>query len=304
MKSGSAAVVVSHNSSAAALSLAHELVNQNLSQVIIVDVGSSAPAKEELRRAILPSHVARTYIEENVGFGSAVNTGVSKLEEWDQVLICNADIELSPGCVDQLTESARAMPNTIISPIILTGSRERPVYWFYGARFVPSRGSIRMLSKGRRANLKEEGFLFTNFAPATALLVPRGVFNQIGGFREDLFMYWEDADFAIKAADADTRIVCDLGATVWHEVGGSSPKANRGSRSVGYYYYIQRNRIIVFRSRYGLFRLFLGWGLLQAFYPFWNILSKDREDAFRKIAASVAGIADGIRGVRGRWSGG
>lgn len=299
MTHGLAAIIVSHNSSEAAINFARQLVDQHVEQIVIFDSGSNPREKQKLSLFDPPQQVFVEFSEDNVGFGSAVNLGISQLQRWDRVLICNADLDLSPGCVSRLMGSARIMPTAVISPTILTGSKVAPIYWFRGAKFLPSRGYLRLLDKGKKTVGQASGYLATPFAPATALLVPRSLFEQLEGFREDLFMYWEDADFSLRAKEAGAQIICDLEATVWHEVGGSEPKTTKNSRSSAYYYYLQRNRLLVFGPRYGVLAMFWGTGFLQTVFPFVNIALRDREGFFSKIRASFQGVLDGLRGVAG-----
>lgn len=294
------AVVVSHNSSRAAIKLVAQLTQQGVGEVVVVDSGSSA---KELRTLCAISGMQGFQLEcikQNVGFGTAVNVGVAKLSKRLLVLICNADIELEDGFAERIVRTANSGPGVIVSPRILSGDREDPVYWFRGANFVSSRGYLRHKSKGLRPSRADKGLIETQFAPATALLVPRQLFERVNGFREDLFMYWEDADFSLKTSEAGGRMVCDLEATVWHEVGGSEPKLTRGARSPGYYYYMQRNRLLVFGPLFGVARMFWGRGLLQVLYPFLNIVVRDRGEFIKKLRASFLGILDGLSGVAGR----
>lgn len=295
-----AGVIVSHNSSEAALQLSRQLIGQGAREVILLDTGSTAEQRKMLSGSALPAGIRLKIIVENIGFGLAANRAVSLLRESSYILICNADVELGVGSVRRITESAGRNPDAVITPLILTGDRRTPVYWFRGASFTPSRGYVRHLAKGKPAGEREKGLLSVSFAPATALLVPTGLFSRLGGFREDLFMYWEDADFSLKAIDFGVGIFCDLEARVWHEVGGSEMKTTPQSRSASYYYYLQRNRFLVCGSRYGALPMFLGRGWLQMLWPFANILLRDRTNLLLKLRASLRGVKDGVRGISGR----
>jgi GT2 family glycosyltransferase len=59
------------------------------------------------------------------------------------------------------------------------------------------------------------------------LMVRREAFQQIGGFDEDLFMYFEDKDLCKRLGEAGWKVVYQPGTTVVHLLGRSAgPIAN------------------------------------------------------------------------------
>jgi N-acetylglucosaminyl-diphospho-decaprenol L-rhamnosyltransferase len=52
----------------------------------------------------------------------------------------------------------------------------------------------------------------------------RDVFNRVGGFDEGFFLYWEDADYCSRVADAGFRRVYLPSVTVRHEAGRSTER--------------------------------------------------------------------------------
>src|SRR5262249_24325724 len=54
------------------------------------------------------------------------------------------------------------------------------------------------------------------------LLVPKGTWNALGGFDPRFFMYGEDADLALRAAEAGLRPIVTPDSVITHEVGASS----------------------------------------------------------------------------------
>jgi GT2 family glycosyltransferase len=54
------------------------------------------------------------------------------------------------------------------------------------------------------------------------MLVPRAVFDQIGGFDEGYFLHAEDFDLCRRVRDSGFRVACDNSITVKHGKGGSS----------------------------------------------------------------------------------
>jgi GT2 family glycosyltransferase len=80
------------------------------------------------------------------------------------------------------------------------------------------------------------------------LLLDRAVWEDLSGFDEDYFLYWEDVDLCIRAAAMGSELVVEEGATASHEEGGTqaTPKASLvgNPKSRTYYYYNTRNRLV------------------------------------------------------------
>ena len=83
-----------------------------------------------------------------------------------------------------------------------------------------------------------------DWVAGTIMLIRRDCWEKIGGFDEDYFMYWEDADLCFRAKKAGFRTVYFPGSYIVH-VPGSSAKKNR-SKTIRWfhdsaYLYIAKN---------------------------------------------------------------
>lgn len=58
--------------------------------------------------------------------------------------------------------------------------------------------------------------------PGCAMMVPRHVWEELGGYDENFFLYWLDTDFCWRAWYRGWKVVEDLQAMVHHEEGGST----------------------------------------------------------------------------------
>ena len=77
------------------------------------------------------------------------------------------------------------------------------------------------------------------------MLVRKEFFENIGYLNEDLFLYWEDADFCMRAKDKGFGVFYNPETYVWHKVSISSG----GSGSASNDYFLIRNRFY-FALRY------------------------------------------------------
>jgi hypothetical protein len=123
-----------------------------------------------------------------------------------------------------------------------------------------------------------------------------GTLTALGGFREDLFMYWEDVDLSLRAsADGRPLITCS-GAVVWHLEGGSSGEGS--GRSALYYRYTARNRIVVSAPCTSAVRILLGPGAAVSARSLAAPLLRERHRRVAKTMAAGRGMLEGLAAVR------
>ncbi|MFN0159027.1 MAG: glycosyltransferase family 2 protein [Bacteroidota bacterium] len=82
----------------------------------------------------------------------------------------------------------------------------------------------------------------TGWITGACMMVRRSAFEQIGGFDEKMFMYYEDKDICKRIAEAGWQVVYYTGTTVVHLLGGSAASlqhglVNRRYRTSQVYYY-------------------------------------------------------------------
>ncbi|WP_104082409.1 glycosyltransferase family 2 protein [Cryobacterium sp. Y11] len=195
-------------------------------QVIVAD-NKAVPASPDVARISRLAGAEYLPLKSNRGYGHAVNAAVQGLAndiEW--VLVSNPDIVASPGAIDMLVEHIAADPSIgAIGPRILTSSGE--VY--PSARGIPSlRTGIghglfanlwptnpwtRRYLKADGSDLKQRdaGWLSGAF-----LLVRRSVLDELDGFDEGYFMYFEDVDLGYRMGKRGLRNVYEPAAVVTH----------------------------------------------------------------------------------------
>lgn len=176
----------------------------------------------------------------NLGFGTAANRGVSALRsDVEFVLIANPDVVLHAGSVDALLRAARRHPEAgTLGPAI-----ETPEGVLY-----PSARRLPTLSLGAghavlgwlwprnpwtrqyRAESDEVRERAAGWLSGSCLLVRRTAFDQVGGFDERYFMYFEDVDLGARMERAGWQNVYVPDAVVTH-VGGHATQ-RQGARMV------------------------------------------------------------------------
>ncbi|WP_176445725.1 glycosyltransferase [Blastococcus mobilis] len=275
-------------------------VQAGVASVTIVSNGDS-----EKGHAALTKHLASLKIPtrlyragKNLGFGAAANRAFALADPPDRdfVWLLNPDVVVAPDSLQRLVTATLDKGASLASPMIEhgMGSSRRP--WFAGGFVDVRRGATVHLTaieaggtSGRPPNSR------TPFITGAAPLVRSSAWRELGGFREDLFLYWEDAELSMRAHAIGMGITTVNGSTVWHRVGGSH--AGRG-RSPLYYHYMQRNRLRVCSSRpRDLIGLLCGPGLQETVRYLWRPIRHEPEERVVKFFASFGGLMRGILDV-------
>ncbi|MBP2437066.1 glycosyltransferase family 2 protein [Microbacterium amylolyticum] len=291
------AVVVNYQSSDYVRACLNSLALAGIDRVSVVDNYSTAHERLAIEEVIRqsPIEAAFTPLEENIGFGAGVNRGFAALGSTpeDLVWIVNPDAEVNSDALSSLAGRIVDGDADIVSPLILTGSRAQPVVWFGGGSIIESEGRTKHVHFGERLD-GLTGLTPADFLTGAAPMMRSRVFDQMGGFREDLFLYWEDADFSRRAAAAGLRLAVDLDAHIWHAVGGSG---DRSGKSAVYYYHMQRNRMLVAAPWTSRWNLLLGRGLKETLKLSLRPL-KEPQARLVKLKSGFRGLRDGFRRSR------
>jgi len=184
-------------------------------ELLVVDNGSSDGSLAYLEREGVP-HLT---LPENVGFARAMNLGVARVRA-ETVLALNADTVVEPGAVQTLLEALQADPS-------LGGVQPRILQTEEGADL----DSARLYSAGQA--LTRDGRAFELGAGeaqsrqylagreafgvcGAACLLRRELFEQLGGYDERYFSFYEDVDLNLRARIAGHRFAYVPEAVVWH----------------------------------------------------------------------------------------
>jgi N-acetylglucosaminyl-diphospho-decaprenol L-rhamnosyltransferase len=196
------------------------------------------PSDESERTASLAAEGGATVIrlEENVGYGSAVNIAISRLDPGVPfVLVSNPDVRLEPSTIgDLLAPMLRDPRAAIAGPRILDG--DGGVY--PSARRIPSlRTGVGHAVFGtvwpgnpwtrsyRREDEASDVAREVGWLSGSCFLVRREAFDQVGGFDSTYFMYFEDVDLGYRLGRAGWRNLYEPSAQATHLGGRSTATA-------------------------------------------------------------------------------
>lgn len=294
-----AVVCVNYDSSAHVSRLLESLAGVDLAEVIVWDNYSSMGERERLN-ALTEQYpqVRFEYADENLGFGPAVNRAVALVGRGvEQYWVLNPDVTVNAETLANLSRSAAQNHCAILSPLVLAGSSDE--IWYAGGDVVRSAGrTVHRLIGADRNAARALGYQDVSFVTGAAVLFQRSAWEQLDGFDERFFLYCEDADLSIRAAELGLRMGVETSAVARHSEGGSSG-GGVGAKSETFYFYVQRNRLVLYRRFATRAQLLIGRGSIETLRLLVHPVVPYRAGAFRRLRASVTGLVQGIRGEVG-----
>jgi GT2 family glycosyltransferase len=224
-------VTVTHNS-AAELQALLSSVDRHLPgvNVVVVDCASRDETVSIARGWSGDATVETIPLQRNAGFGQGSNIGVAAVQRPVTALV-NPDVELLDGSLLELAGEAqqRSAPGRLLAPLVLCadGSRQDTVHprptspADLGRVIVPlslaPAGTAVSLAPWRSDRPRRVGW-----AVGCALVARTDTLQRLGPFDERIFLYYEDLDLALRAAQQGIETWFWPSARVLHHQAHSS----------------------------------------------------------------------------------
>jgi GT2 family glycosyltransferase len=159
----------------------------------------------------------------NLGFAAGMNVGMRHaLDQGAEFLfLINNDTILAPDVLDLLVEAARASGAGVAAPKILYADEPGRI-WSVGGWHNRLTLEVTGCRRGQDVAVLGSRAFDVDFVTACGMLVTRHCIEQVGLFDERFFMYYEDADYCLRARQAGCRLIVVPRATMWHAVSASS----------------------------------------------------------------------------------
>lgn len=196
------------------------MAGANLSQFIIVDNGSTDQSIDFLRSQFGPD-LDILALEDNKGFAEGVNYGLRQAfkNQADWLLIINNDTTVATDFLLELENATKKSGEKyrLYSPLILYYDHP-DIIWSVTDRLVAGT----MISYNPYIHKKVDSFVFSDvfaseFINGCAMLIHREVFERIGLFDSDFFMYHEEVDLCWRAKKANLKMAIATKARMWHK---------------------------------------------------------------------------------------
>lgn len=155
--------------------------------------------------------------KEIIGYSQAINVGV-KNGKGKLMFVINPDIKLDKYTLKKLVEYFLIDRQVAVAGPIVFGLNEPsnislvdlPV-----VNFKKLHGKLNPLSPKQLESFKKP--VEVDWLSGCAFLFSRKIWKDLGGFEEKLFIYWEDADFCMRAKEKGQKVILVPSAKVWHE---------------------------------------------------------------------------------------
>ena len=221
-------------------------------EIIVVDNNS----RDDLEKALLSQPNIR-FIQTgaNLGYTGGNNVGIKEALKGDAkyIFILNPDTTIKKNTIEVLVKVAQEIGDSVVGPKIYFEDSKK--IWYAGGRLdlenvLGSHMGVDEVDQGQYEKQEE-----TDYVTGAAMFVSREVFEKIGLFDEQYFLYYEDSDFCFRAKKAGFKVMYIPQAVVYH--------ANAKSTGLGSFlqdYFITRNRMLFarkflsLRTQFALFR--------------------------------------------------
>jgi N-acetylglucosaminyl-diphospho-decaprenol L-rhamnosyltransferase len=191
-------------------------------QIIVVDNGSTDQTCRVVDEMVA---VQLIHGHGNIGFGAGVNLG-AHAASGDLLLVLNPDTSVIHADAESLLDLARHSPLGMLGCLVHSEGKyhhlmhtewgwRRELYWMMMAWFlVPREMTVHRprpkLTKGR------------SWISGAAFVVSRSEFCRIGGFDEDIFLYFEDTDLSRRYRQQGAGVGTTDAVVIAHHGQGSS----------------------------------------------------------------------------------
>lgn len=235
----------------------------------------------------------------NLGFTGGNNIGIraALADGADYIMLLNNDTIVSPNLVEQLLAAFDRPDVGIVGPIVTYFSHPNRA-WFAGGTYNRYLGYTfhTLMGDDLTGPLPNQTI---DFVTACALLARREVFERVGLLWDALFIYFEDAEFCLRAGQGGYRCVLVGEPLVRHKVSASMGAVGEQPFSPLKGYYFGRNPLLMARRGIaGPWSLVGLLGLIGVIYPY-NILQCLKARNYPALGGYLRGIRDGILGRHG-----
>lgn len=214
-------IILNYNSCSFLKKCLKSIQNANLQldyELIIVDNNSQDQSRKFLSELDLGKQLGRIILNnQNLGFARANNQAV-KLAQGEYIFICNPDILVLEGALEKMVFYLESHPQVgLLGPQLLNPDQSiqysccRFPQWFTPFLRRTFLGSLPLLRKKLASYLMldydHQGIKEVDWLIGAALLFRKDFFEEIGGFDERYFLYFEDVDLARQIWQKGKKVV-------------------------------------------------------------------------------------------------
>lgn len=254
--------------------------------ILILD-NASTPETYSPLQSLSDPRVQLLKSEKNLGFAGGVNYAFNyangHLKKFDYLFLFNPDAVSCPNLIGDLTDVLRSDNSAAgVSPKILY-LNGKP--WYSGAQISYREGKVynNRIADGDVSKKFYEVDVFSG----CAVLFDVSKIAKAGNLNEDLFMYYDEADFSIKLQQQGYKILYAPQLVIYHDVSYTTRNISHLKT-----YYMTRNKFLVFGRSMNFFN--------KLYFLLHDAAFHLKNRRFKNVYYHLKGYIDYKRGVTGQ----
>lgn len=273
-------------------------------EVLVVDNGSKDDSVFQLntfKNRITDFRLTIVQNDENLGFAGGCNVAINWAikNNQDYLLLLNNDTSVRRNFLEELLKHAEKHEDVAFFVPSIFFQDKPSLLWFGGNAYI----NWRKMHQSAISDLYLKPLPLSataqdiDFASGCAMFCNMQALQEIGGFDEEYFLYWEDVDFSLKAREYGWRIRWVPNAHIYHKVSATTKKQGAAARQ----YYDVRNFLLLSR------KYAPQW--MRVYRPAWSVVMVIKQIIKiiirRNVSVSTGilrGIRDFYRGTYGRYN--
>ena len=248
-------LVVHYHSRGLVEGLAEDLLAQQgqAFEVVLVECGADGSlerAEAILRRNATPVTTVRP--GRNLGYCAGNNAAASAARAGTDLVIVNPDVRM-PHHNSLARLAAHLEKKTDVAAVAPAIVDDEGVMEYASSTVNLARGEYLHADHRRRWSPDEPEEISLPWINGACMAVRRSVWEDVGGFDEQFFLFFDEVDWCMRATQAGWRVVLTTETSVRHQRSASFGTSTKGA------YYYWRNRYLLNRKVQGRGRWTLHW---------------------------------------------
>ena len=269
--------------------------SQRPDQVVLVDNGSQSTYVESLQ-ALTREHPSVTLIRnpENYGYARAANIGICRAlkDGAEGVFLINNDAVVARRALEELAAAGEECSQfEMFGPRILYYDDPKRI-WEGGGRYVFLKQGVVGHERNRLVKRCADALREVTYLTGCAVLIRSSVFEKVGLYDEDFYLFAEDPDFCLRAREAGVRLLYVPKAVVLHNV----PVARLHQTTPIALYHAGRSHVLLARKHYKKAFLAIAVSSYVLLHGTYTLIQLARgAGRVRDFTCWLAGAWDGLR---------
>lgn len=233
-------------------------------EIIVVDNDPDKDGGKKIKGACPNINIIKA--KKNLGFGAGNNLG-AKAATGKYLLLLNPDIHLIDNSIEKMLDFISKHAEIGALTCLLYQRDAKSLQRHFFGRFqsfstVILRRQAGHLSFPKNRKSIDSNFFYTDMVTGAALMVRRKLFQEVGGFDQNFFMYIEDDDLCRRLFDLGLKNAVLTTARLIHYEGKSSTSFEKKQ-----FYY--QSQDYYWQKHYGSFQTTL-MKIVRSPYLFWQ----------------------------------